>query len=61
MTEKELKDLKTAKEQIQEDIMCICESWGLEEHLNPKDWNTFIDSLCDSVITNINRVENSEK
>ena len=46
------------KEQMQEDLLCLLESMGLEEALNPRDWENLKNEVCDIVVTGINNIEN---
>lgn len=50
MTAKEL------KEQLQEDILCILESFGIDEAMEGADYNRLVSRLCDSVVHNVNKL-----
>jgi len=50
MTTKEL------KEQLQEDILCILESFGIDEAMEGADYNRLVSRLCDAVIHNVNKL-----
>lgn len=52
MTTKQL-----VKEQMQEDLLCLLESMGLEEALDPRDWENLKNEVCDIVVTGINNIE----
>ena len=52
MTTKEI-----VKEQMQEDILSLLEGMGIEEALDPKDWEALQNEICDIVITGINNIE----
>jgi len=44
------------KEQLQEDILCVLEGMGIEEVLDPRDWDNLKDEVCNIIITNINNL-----
>lgn len=44
------------KEQLQEDILCILESFGIDEAMEGADYNRLVSRLCDSVIHNVNKL-----
>lgn len=45
------------KEQMQDDLLSLLEGMGLEEALNPRDWENLKNEVCDIVITGINNIE----
>jgi hypothetical protein len=45
------------KEQMQEDLLSLLEGMGLDEALNPKDWEALQREVCDIVVTGINNIE----
>lgn len=45
------------KEQLQEDVLSILESFGIQEALNRQDWENLKNSVCDSVIHNLNKLD----
>jgi hypothetical protein len=51
MTTKEL------KEQLQEDILSVLEEWGVSEALDPNDWEKLKDTVCDIIISNVNKLK----
>jgi hypothetical protein len=51
MTTKEL------KEQLQEDILSVLEGWGVSEALDPNDWEKLKDTVCDIIISNVNKLK----
>ena len=48
------------KEQLQEDILTILESFGVDDSLEGAEYNSMVDSLCKAVIMNVN-INNYEK
>jgi hypothetical protein len=52
MTTKQL-----VKEQMQEDLLSLLEGMGLEEALDPKDWEALKNEVCYIVIDGINSLE----
>jgi hypothetical protein len=50
----------SAKEQIQEDIMSILDEFGIKEAMTSQGYNEILDSLCDSVVRNINKSNPNE-
>jgi hypothetical protein len=48
--------IKEVKEQLQEDILCVLEGMGIEEALDPRDWENLKNEVCDIIITNINNL-----
>jgi hypothetical protein len=45
------------KEQMQEDLLSLLESMGLDEVLDPRDWEALKNEVCDIVVTGINNIE----
>lgn len=45
------------KEQMQEDILCLLESMGIEEALDPQDWENLKNEVCDIIITGVNNLD----
>ena len=45
------------KEQLQEDVLCILESFGIQEALNTEDWEKLKNAVCESVIYNLNKLD----
>jgi len=45
------------KEQLQEDVLTILESWGIDESMTGQDYNNMVTTLCDMIIQNINKLE----
>ncbi len=48
--------IKEAKEQIQQDILVILESFGIDEAMEGSDYNAMVTAMCESVIANINKI-----
>ena len=48
--------IQEIKEQMQEDLLCLLESMGLEESLDPRDWESLKTEVCDIVISNLNNL-----
>ena len=48
--------IQEVKEQTQEDLLCLLESMGLDEALDPRDWESLKTEVCDIVITNLNNL-----
>ncbi len=44
------------KEQLQEDILVILESWGVDEAMTGQDYNNMVTALCEAAISNINKL-----
>ena len=49
------------KEQLQEDILTILESFGVDDSLEGAEYNSMVDSLCKAVIMNVNNYEKKLK
>lgn len=47
--------LDELKEQIQIDLMCLLENFGVEEVMEKEDYQKLKDLICDSIITNVNK------
>ena len=45
------------KEQLQEDILTILESWGIDEVMTGQDYNAMVTALCEVTILNINKLK----
>ena len=45
------------KEQMQEDLLSLLEGMGLEEALDPRDWESLKNEVCDIVIAGVNNIE----
>ncbi len=52
MTTKQL-----VKEQMQEDLLSLLESMGLDEALSRPDWDALQREVCDIVVTGLNNLE----
>ena len=52
-----IRELRQTKEQLQEDILTILESFGIDSALEGAEYNSMVDALCKTVIANINRFE----
>jgi len=50
-------DKAEIKEQLQEDVLTILESWGIDESMTGQDYNNIVTTLCDMIIQNINKLE----
>ena len=48
--------LEEVKEQLQEDVLTILEGFGIDEALEGADYNNLVSALCDTIITNINKL-----
>ena len=48
--------IKEIKEQLQEDILSILEGSGIEEDVDEEIWEELKTNLCNSVITNLNKL-----
>ena len=44
------------KQQIQEDILTILEGFGVDEMFEGGEYNSMVNSLCETVISNINKL-----
>ena len=51
------KRIDTIKEQLQEDMLSLLEGMGIEEALDPRDWETLKTKVCKIVITNLNKLK----
>lgn len=49
--------IDTTKEQLQEDVLCLLEGIGIEEALDPKDWEALKTEVCEIIITNLNKLK----
>ena len=45
------------QEQLQEDMLCLLEGVGLEDALDPRDWEALKTEVCEIVITNLNKLK----
>jgi len=45
------------KEQMQEDVMSLLESFGIKETMNNRDWDTLNTLVCDMIINYINELK----
>ena len=45
------------KEQLQEDVLIILESFGVDEAMEGEDYNNLVFLFCDSVLTNVNKLK----
>jgi hypothetical protein len=43
------------KEQLQQDILVILESYGVDEAMEGRDYNNMVTNICDAVIFNLNK------
>ena len=50
-------NIKELKEQLQEDILCILESFRIDEAMEGADYNRLVSRLCDTIIFNINKLK----
>ena len=50
--------IREVKEQLQEDILSILEGWGINEALDEIDYEKLKNSLCDAVISNLDKLDN---
>lgn len=48
--------LEEVKEQLQEDVLTILEGFGIDEAMEGADYNKLVSALCDTIITNINKL-----
>lgn len=55
MTPKEL------KEQLQNNILTILESFGVDDALDGDEYNDMVDALCNSVIDNVDKLNKTTK
>jgi hypothetical protein len=49
--------IKEVKEQLQEDILSTLEGFGVDEAMEGSDYNSLVSTLCDIVISNINKLK----
>jgi len=45
------------KEQLQEDVLVILESFGVDEAMEGEDYNNLVTALCEAVIVNVNKLK----
>ena len=45
------------KEQLQEDVLVILESFGVDEAMEGEDYNSLVTALCEAVIVNVNKLK----
>ena len=45
------------KEQMQQDILNVLTSFGIDEALSPIEWNALQNALCDLTIANIDKIK----
>lgn len=48
--------MKELKEQLQEDILSLLEGFNIGDCLSPMDYDALKDALCESVISNVNKL-----
>jgi len=46
-----------AKEQLQENVLCILEGFGIDEALEGADYNNLVATLCDTIIDTLNKID----
>lgn len=44
------------KEQIQEDLLILLESYGINEALSSTEWESLKDNVCNIVVNNLNKL-----
>lgn len=44
------------KEQLQQDILTLLESYGINEALSPREWESLKDNVCDIIVTDLNKL-----
>lgn len=49
--------IKELKEQIQEDLLCLFEGFGIEEAMDEQDYEKFKNAMSDIVISNLNKLK----
>jgi hypothetical protein len=49
--------VQEVKEQLQEDILSTLEGFGVDEAMEGSDYNSLVSTLCDIVISNINKLK----
>ena len=50
-------NIKELKEQLQEDVLSILEEFGIDEAMERVDYNNLANTLCDTIISNINKLK----
>jgi hypothetical protein len=50
-------NIKELKEQLQEDVLSILEGFGIDEAMEGADYNNLVSTLCDTIISNINKLK----
>ena len=45
------------KEQMQEDLLSLLEGMGIDEALDPQDWENLKNEVCDIVVTGVNNIK----
>jgi hypothetical protein len=48
--------LREVKEQLQEDILSVLDSFRANEDMDKGDYEDFKDALCDAVIKNLDKI-----
>jgi diphthamide synthase (EF-2-diphthine--ammonia ligase) len=48
---------REVKEQLQEDVLTILESYGIDEALEGTEYNRLVSTLCDTIITNLDKLD----
>ncbi len=46
--------IRELKEQLQEDVLSILESFGIDDAMEGQDYNSMVSALCDAIIHNVN-------